>query len=168
MIVTPTKKDDPGKSGRMGEIKISPSKKEGKFSCLQSSEKPNLVILKAMIRSFNRMKSYNQDIVVDKSIKDDDDNLVFDDKSKLRARKSHYKKLFNFEDPWDSSTLSEEQPLQGPPIRITTEMVSKALTKMKKGHAAGPSGLNVEMILAGGNDIIVATTHLVNCVVAEG
>ena len=168
MIVTPTKKDDPGKSGRMGEIKISPSKKEGKFSCLQSSEKPNLVILKAMIRSFNRMKSYNQDIVVDKSIKDDDDNLVFDDKSKLRARKSHYKKLFNFEDPWDSSTLSEEQPLQGPPIRITTEMVSKALTKMKKRHAAGPSGLNVEMILAGGNDIIVATTHLVNCVVAEG
>ena len=121
-----------------------------------------------MIKSFNRMKSYNQDIVVDKSIKDDDDNLVFDDKSKLRARKSHYKKLFNFEDPWDSSTLSEEQPLQGPPIRITTEMVSKALTKMKKGHGAGPSGLNVEMILAGGNDIIVATTHLVNCVVAEG
>ena len=121
-----------------------------------------------MIRSFNRMKSYNQDIVLDKSIKDDDDNLVFDDKSKLPARKSHYKKLFNFEDPWDSSTLSEEQPLQGPPIRITTKMVSKALTKMKKGHAAGPSGLNVEMILAGGNDITVATTHLVNCVVAEG
>ena len=76
--------------------------------------------------------------------------------------------FLNAEFLWDSSTLSEEQPFQGPPIRITTEMVSKALTKMKKGQAADPSGLNVEMILAGGNDIIMAITHLVNCIVAEG
>ena len=41
-------------------------------------------------------------------------------------------------------------------------MVSKALTKMNKGKAAGPSGLNVEMILVGGNDKILAITHLVN------
>ena len=39
---------------------------------------------------------------------------------------------------------------------------------MKKGKAAGPSGLNVGMILAGGNDIILAITHFVNCVAAEG
>ena len=47
-------------------------------------------------------------------------------------------------------------------------MISKALTKMKKGKAASPSGLNVEMILVGGNDIILVVTNLVNCVVAEG
>ena len=57
---------------------------------------------------------------------------------------------------------------QGPPIRITIEMISKVLTKMKKGKAASPSGLNVEMILVGGNDIILVVTNLVNCVVAEG
>ena len=39
---------------------------------------------------------------------------------------------------------------------------------MKKGKAAGSSGLNVEMNLVGGNDIILAITHLVNWVVAEG
>ena len=63
--------------------------------------------------------------------------------------------------------MSEEQPFQGPPISITTEMVSESLSKMKKGKATGPSGLNVEMILAGGNDIILAITHLINCIIAE-
>ena len=39
---------------------------------------------------------------------------------------------------------------------------------MKKGKAARPSGLNVEMVLVGGNDIILAITHLLNCLVAKG
>ena len=39
---------------------------------------------------------------------------------------------------------------------------------MKVRKAAGPSGLNVEMILVGGNGIILAITHLVNYIVAEG
>ena len=39
---------------------------------------------------------------------------------------------------------------------------------MKKGEAAGPSDLNVEIILEGGNDIILVMTHLVNYVGAEG
>ena len=87
---------------------------------------------------------------------------VYDDKSKLAAWKSHYENLLNVEFLSDSSSLSEEQPFQGPPIRITTKMVSNALTKMKKGKAVGPSDLNIEMILAGGTDITLAITHLVN------
>ena len=46
-------------------------------------------------------------------------------------------------------------------------MISKALRKMKKGKAVSPSGLNVEMILVGGNDIILVVTNPVHCVVAE-
>ena len=69
--------------------------------------------------------------------------------------------------PWDISTLSEEQLFQGPPIRIITKMVSKALMKMK-GKTVGPAGLNVEMIVVGGTDIILATTYLINWVVAKG
>ena len=42
-------------------------------------------------------------------------------------------------------------------------MVSEAFTKMKKEKATGPSGLNVEIILAGGDDIILAITHLISC-----
>ena len=72
------------------------------------------------------MKKENQDIVGEKCIEDDDVNLAFDDKSKLAAWKCHNNKFLNVEFPWDSNTLSEEQPLQGPPIRITNEMVNKA------------------------------------------
>ena len=61
------------------------------------------------------MKNENQDIVTEKCIKDDDDNQAFDDKSKLAAWICHYEKLLNVEFPWNSNTLSEEQPFQGPP-----------------------------------------------------
>ena len=40
--------------------------------------------------------------------------------------------------------------LEGPPIPITIDMVKKAISKMKAGKAAGPSGLVVEMIKAAG------------------
>lgn len=59
------------------------------------------------------MKSENQDIVGDKWIKNGDGNLAFDDKSKLADRKSQYEKLLDVEFPWNSSTLSEEQPFEG-------------------------------------------------------
>jgi len=48
--------------------------------------------------------------------------------SKLYAWKCHCEKLLNVEFPWDS-----DSPIQGPPIKITAEMVTKALFKMKKG-----------------------------------
>ena len=113
------------------------------------------------------MKNENYDILGEKCIKDDDGNLAFDNKSKLAVWNCNYKKLLNVEFPWDSNTFSEEQPFQGSPIRITNEIVSEALSRIKKGEATGPSGLNVEMILAGGDDIILAITHLINCIIAE-
>ena len=64
------------------------------------------------------MKSENQDIVGDRCIKDDGGNLASDDKSELAAWKSHYEKLLHVDFPWVSSPFSEEQLLQGPPLRI--------------------------------------------------
>ena len=136
---------------------------EVKYGNLRSKEQRNLIFKEA-----RKMKDENQDIVGDKCIKDDNDNLAFDDKSKLDAWKCHYDKLLNVEFPWDSSTLPVVPPVQGPSIKITTDMVSNALSLMKKGKAAGPSGITVEMILAGGEVIVYAITHLINCVIAEG
>jgi len=53
-----------------------------------------------------------------------------------------------------SDSLVDSLPIQGPAIKITTEMIPKALTKMKKGKAASPSGINAEMLLAGDEDIL--------------
>ena len=69
------------------------------------------------------------------------------DKNNFRLE---FRSSLNVEFSWDSNTLPEEQSLPGSPIRITNEMVSVALSKMKKTKATGPSGLNVEMILVGG------------------
>ena len=54
---------------------------------------------------------------------------------------------------WDPEHLSNEQPLEGPPIPITTDMLKKArmISKMKYAKAAGPSGVVVEMIRAAGD-----------------
>ena len=42
-------------------------------------------------------------------------------------------------------------PLEGQPIPITIDMVKKAISKMKSGKAAGPSGIVVEMNKAAGD-----------------
>ena len=44
--------------------------------------------------------------------------------------------------------------------QITTDMVSKALEKIKKRKTASPSCLKVEIILAGDNDIIMVVTKM--------
>ena len=56
--------------------------------------------------------------------------------------------------------------MDGPPIPITTDMVKKAISKMKADKAPGPSGIVVEMIRAAGDmgtstirDLAVAIIH---------
>jgi len=47
--------------------------------------------------------------------------------------------------------LSNELPVQGPVIEITTKIILTAILKMKCGKAAGPSGIIIEMIKAVGD-----------------
>ena len=52
---------------------------------------------------------------------------------------------------WDPNHLSDESPVEGPPIPITIDMVKKAISQMKAGKAPGQSGIVVEMIRAAGD-----------------
>ena len=58
-------------------------------------------------------------------------------------------------------SMSEAAPV-GPAIKITPEMVSKAISKMKSGKAAGLSGIIIEIIKAIGDGVIVFLTSLFN------
>ena len=49
---------------------------------------------------------------------------------------------------WDPDQQSNEPTLEGPPIPRTIEMVKIAISKIKSGKAAGPSGIVVEIIKA--------------------
>ena len=73
------------------------------------------------------------------------------DDSKRKAWLEHYRRLLTAELDWDSNHLSDESPVERPPIPITIDMVKKAISQMKAGEAPGPSGTVVEMIRAAGD-----------------
>ena len=47
-------------------------------------------------------------------------------------------------------------------------MVDKALTKMKAGKAAGPSGIVIEMIKAAGEKMVDSLVTLFNTIIKDG
>ena len=84
-------------------------------------------------------------------MKNDAGEMSMSDDSKQKAWLEHYQRLLNAEFDWDPNHLSDESPLEGPPIPITIDMVKKAISQMKAGKAPGPSGIVVEMIRAAGD-----------------
>lgn len=87
---------------------------------------------------------------------------------RMKAWRDHYSLLLNVEFPWNPEGLQEQDPVQGPPILISEEMVTTAINSMKKNKAAGPSGIAVEMIRAAGPSVLTMITNLVNLIIQEG
>ena len=77
--------------------------------------------------------------------------MSMSEESMWKAWLEHYQRLLNAEFDWDSNHLSDETPVEGPPIPFTTDIVKKAISQMKVGKAPGPSGIVVEMIRAAGD-----------------
>ena len=65
-------------------------------------------------------------------------------------------------------TCKNEPPLEGSPIPITIDMVRKAISKMKSGKAAGPSGIVVEMIKAAGDTGATMIRDLATAIIHDG
>ena len=95
-------------------------------------------------RLAKQMRPDNQDVMGEKPVKNDAGQLSLDEESKNEAWKEHYERLLVF--PWNPEDLSEESPAEGPSEPITLEMITKAITKMASGKAAGPSGIVAEML----------------------
>ena len=72
--------------------------------------------------------------------------LSQDEEAKKEAWKEHYACLLNVEFPWNPDDLSVE----GPSEQITTEIITKAISKMASGKAAGPSGIVTEIVSMSG------------------
>ena len=80
-----------------------------------------------------------------RNVKNDEGQLSLDEESKKEAWKENYERLLNVEFPWNPEDLSEESPVEGPSEPITLEMITKAITKMASGKAAGLSGIVAEL-----------------------
>ena len=85
------------------------------------------------------MKQENKDIVGKKCIRDDNGVLAFNEEDKKKAWKQLYERFLIVKFPWQEGDLSTADPVLGPPLLITKEMVEKSNCKMKNGKASGPS-----------------------------
>ena len=84
-------------------------------------------------RLANQFRRENADAVGDKPVKNDAGEVSMSEDSKQRAWIEQYHWLLNVEFDWDPDHLSDEPPVEGPPIPITIDMVKKAISQMKAG-----------------------------------
>ena len=103
-----------------------------------------------------------------RNVKNDEGQLSLDEESKKEAWKEHYERLLNVEFPWNPEDLSEESPVEGPSEPITLEMITKAITKMASGKAAGLSGIVAEMLKSVGEAGAEEVCDLVEIIISEG
>ena len=114
----------------------------------------------------NQTRKENVDVVGDKPVKNDAGEMSMSKEAKQNVWAEHYERRLNVEFDWDPYHLSNELPLEGPPIPITIDMVKKAIAKIMSGNAAGPSGIVVEMSKAAGDTgatMICDLATAINC-----
>ena len=120
-----------------------------------------------IFRLANQMRKEIVDSVGDKPVKNDAGEMSMSEEAKQNAWAENYERLLNIEFDWDPDHLSNEPPLEGPPIPITIDMVKKAISKMKLGKAAGPSGI-VVMIKAAGDTGATMIRDLATAIIRDG
>ena len=86
---------------------------------------------------------------------------------KMNAWVEHYGRLLNVDFEWPSDLLLEVAPVEGPPPQVTLVAIRKALSKMKCGKAAGPSGIIAEMMKAAGEECIVLLRDLAQSILLD-
>ena len=121
-----------------------------------------------LYRLANQFRKENADVVGDKLVKNEAGEMSMSDDSKQKAWLEHYQSLLNAEFDWDPNHLSDESPVEEPPIPITTDMVKKDISQMKAGKAPGPSGIAVEMIRAAGDMGASMIRDLAAAIICDG
>ena len=121
-----------------------------------------------IFRIASQMSRDNQDIVGENCVLNDAGDLALTDEQKMAAWVEHYSRLLNIEFDWPRDSLPSVAPTEGPPPRLSTEQVRKALGKMKDGKAAGPSGIIAEMLKASGDEGIELIRQLGESVFSTG
>ena len=121
-----------------------------------------------IFRLANQMWKENVDVVGNKPVKNDAGQMSMSEEAKQNAWAEHYERLLDVKFDWDPDHLSNELPLEGPPIPITIDMVKKAISKMKSGKAAGPSSIVVEMIRPAGDTGATMIRDLATAIIRDG
>ena len=102
----------------------------------------------AIFKLVKFMRRDGRDINGGGYMKDKDGRLVVSEKDRGKLWKDHMEKIMNVENEWDH--MVEADMVEEPVEEVTYEEVIKAMNNMKLGKAAGPSEVNMDMIMASG------------------
>ena len=94
------------------------------------------------------MRKERRDIEGGGCMKDKDGRLFVSEKDRGKLWKKHMEKIMNVENEWDQMVEVDEG--EGPVEGVTDEEVMEAMNTMKLGKAAGPSKVNMDMIIGCG------------------
>ena len=85
--------------------------------------------------------------------KDKDGKIVMNEKDRGKLWKEHMEKILNVEN--ELGQMAEADMVEGPFEGVTYEEIIKAMNKMKWGKAAGPSKVNMDMIISSGKFVVI-------------
>ena len=114
------------------------------------------------------MERENQDIVSENCVFNDAGELALTDDQKMSAWVEHYSTLLNIEFEWPVDLLPVVPPIAGNPPPVTSDQIRTALSNMKSGKAAGPTGIIAEMLKASGEVGIELLRQLGDVVFSTG
>ena len=85
--------------------------------------------------------------------KDKDGKIVMNEKDRGKLWKEHMEKILNVKN--ELGQKAEADMVIGPVEGVTYEEVMKAMIKTKLGKAAGPSKVNMDMIISSGKFVVI-------------
>ena len=126
---------------------------EWKRSASESKKKVDL------FRIAKQMKRERQDVVGGKYVKNSKGEIKVKEKEIMERWREYFSKLLNEQSDYQ---LDEVEKVEGPLKEITAEEVEAALKEMKKGKAAGPSGVTSDLLRAAGRVGLRELTNIMN------
>ena len=121
-----------------------------------------------VFRIAKQIQRINQDVVGENCVRNDTGELALSDDDKMKAWVEHYARLLNVEFEWPGDELPEVAPTAGLPPSVSSAQIHKALSRMKCGKAAGPSGITAEMLKAAGEEGVELARQLAEAVFSSG
>jgi len=101
---------------------------------------------KKVYRVAKQMAKSRQDVVGVNCVKDANGKVLEENDQVNEEWRKYMEKLLNEENTWDNATACEN--VEGPCELIRRDEILKAPRMMKKGKAAGPTGIVSEMFMA--------------------
>ena len=111
-----------------------------------------------------QMAKSRQDVVGVNCVKDADGKVLLENDQVKEEWRKYMGKLLNEENTWDNAATCEK--VEGP-CELIRRDISKALRMMKKGKAAGPTGIVSEMFMADEDCSVDWLTSLRNLIVSS-